>query len=275
MPPKYSSGNWSAAPFFANAKGPFAEHYRTMVWDYNGTIRRDMDQSMLLMAIYRDQVANHYDFDETQSNQAQAKYAAAVESHKALIEGDEWKDDLEEYDLGLERLRQLDSDPMRDGVESLKGQRETIRRERESKIKPFLAAIDKLWTNYQTSMNAIATSEQQATYGTIKFNKPLGMNTGSIDRFVPYFDIAIGLCLLLGLFTPVAALAAACFLGSVFLSQYPPSTGPSSSNYQLIEAMACLVLAGTAAGRFAGLDYFLHLIIRKVYGLPDRRRESR
>ena len=51
---------------------------------------------------------------------------------------------------------------------------------------------------------------------------PLGMNTGTIDRFVPYFDIAIGLCLLLGLFTPLAALAAAGFLGSVFLSQFPP-----------------------------------------------------
>jgi len=30
--------------------------------------------------------------------------------------------------------------------------------------------------------------------------------------------------------------------------------------------MACLVIAGTGAGRFAGLDYFLHLIVRKVWG---------
>jgi uncharacterized membrane protein YphA (DoxX/SURF4 family) len=87
-----------------------------------------------------------------------------------------------------------------------------------------------------------------------------------IDRFVPYFDIAIGLCLLLGFFTPVAALAAAGFLGSVVLSQYPPATGPTSSNYQLIECMACLVLAATGSGRLAGLDYFLHLIVRKVWG---------
>jgi uncharacterized membrane protein YphA (DoxX/SURF4 family) len=69
--------------------------------------------------------------------------------------------------------------------------------------------------------------------------------------------------LLLGLFTPVAALVAAGFLGSVFLSQYPPASGPSSSYYQLIEGLACLVLASTGAGRFAGLDYFIHLFIRR------------
>ncbi len=35
---------------------------------------------------------------------------------------------------------------------------------------------------------------------------------------------------------------------------------------QLIEALACFVLAATGAGRFAGLDFFLHLIVRKIAG---------
>jgi uncharacterized membrane protein YphA (DoxX/SURF4 family) len=94
------------------------------------------------------------------------------------------------------------------------------------------------------------------------------LDTTVIDPLVPYFDMTVGLCLLLGFFTPVAALAAAGFLGSVFLSQYPPAAGPMSTYYQLVECMACLVLAGTGAGRFAGLDFFLHLIIRKVWGFP-------
>ena len=262
---KYDKGNWSAAPFFANAKGPFAEDYRQMVWDSEGVIRRDIEQSMLYMAIYRDQVANHYGFDEAQLAKAQDNYAEAVaQQEQVLIDNEQ---DLEEYDLGAERLKQLDSDPMRDGVSSLRGQRETIRKERQAKLKPTLASIDQVWKCYADAQNAIATSDQQRDSGTIDFHKPLGMNTATIDRFVPYFDIAIGLCLLLGFFTPLAALAAAGFLLSVFLSQYPPSTGPGSSNYQLIESMACLTLAGTGAGRFAGLDYFLHLIVRKVYGV--------
>ncbi|WP_145416949.1 DoxX family protein [Planctomycetes bacterium K23_9] len=261
---KYQKGNWDAAPFFANARGPLADHFQKLVWDSDGNIRRDMDQSMLYLAMFRDQVANHYGFDEKQINQAQKNYATVVELQQQVFV--DYKQDLDEYDLGALREEAMDADPMRDGVASLRGQRDTIRRERVGKLKPALAEISQLWENYEANQNAVATPAQQEASGYLQFEAPLGMHTGTINRFVPYFDIAVGLCLLLGFFTPVAALAAAGFLGSVFLSQYPPVTGPASSNYQLIECMACLVLAGTAAGRFAGLDYFLHLIIRKTYG---------
>jgi uncharacterized membrane protein YphA (DoxX/SURF4 family) len=265
---KYQKGNWDASPFFANARGPFAEHFQRLVWDGDGTIRRDLDQSMLYLAMYRDQVANHYGFDEAQINQAQKNYAAVVDLQKLTLA--DYQQDLEEYDLGGAREEEMKADPVRSGVSSLRGQRDTIRRERLGKLKPALSAISQLWQNYEANQNAVATPAQKEASGYLDFEVPLGMHTGTINRFVPYFDIAVGLCLLLGFFTPVAALAAAGFLGSVFLSQYPPVTGPGSSNYQLIECMACLVLAGTAAGRFAGLDYFLHLIVRKAYGTqPD------
>ena len=265
---KKQAGSWSAAPFFANAKGPYADKFKQMVWDSDGAIRRNMDESMLMMAIYRDEVVRHYGFDEKQTQVAQERYAAAVNQQKMVLADNE--QDLKEYDLGVQRIKELDGDPMRDGVSSLGGQRETIRKENQDLIKPTLSEIDTLWSNYENSLNAIASADQFKAEGKLAFNKPLGMDTETINRFVPYFDIAIGLCLLLGLFTPLAALAAAGVLASVFLSQYPPTTGPGSSNYQLIECMACLVLAGTAAGRFAGLDYFLHIIVRKSFGAQPK-----
>ena len=265
---KKQAGSWSAAPFFANAKGPYADKFKQMVWDSDGAIRRNMDESMLMMARYRDQIVYHYGFDEKQTQMAQKRYAAAVNQQKMVLSDNE--QDLKEYDLGVQRIKELDGDPMRDGVSSLGGQRETIRKENQDLIKPTLSEIDTLWSNYENSLNAIASADQFKAEGKLAFNKPLGMDTETINRFVPYFDIAIGLCLLLGLFTPLAALAAAGFLASVFLSQYPPTTGPGSSNYQLIECMACLVLAGTAAGRFAGLDYFLHIIVRKSFGAQPK-----
>ncbi len=33
---KVQSGTWDASPFFANARGPFAEDYRKLVWDADG-----------------------------------------------------------------------------------------------------------------------------------------------------------------------------------------------------------------------------------------------
>ncbi len=265
---KYQTGKWDASPFFANARGPFAEEYRKLVWDADGSMRRDLEQTKVWFAKYRDRVGRHYGFNEDQAGAAQRNYAAAIERLEKVLADN--VDTLDEYDLGLQRVANLDQDPTRDGVSSLRGQRETIRRELIDLVDPVFAQIDAVWANYESAQNSLASSEQKKNAPPFKLGKPrlTRVDTNMINTYVPYFDIAVGICLLFGLFTPVAALAAAGFLGSVFLSQYPPSTGPTSSNYQLIESMACLVLASTGAGRFAGLDYFLHLIIRKVWGAP-------
>lgn len=270
---KRAAGNWSAAPFFANATGPLANQYRQMVWDVDGKFRLNKKANMRAWAIYRDQVIAHYGFDKAQVNRARATYAKAVDQYDWAIS--ENASDIEEFELGRSRVEMLDTDEAlrarRDGVDSLSGQRDTIRREWTQKGAKALSQIDTIWANYEIAQNAIATVEQADDHGPIKLRKPrtARIDTSIIDGALPYFDIVIGLCLLFGLFTPVAALAAGIFLGSVFLSQYPPGTGPTSSNYQLIESMGCFVLAATGAGRFAGLDFFLHLIVRKFWQAPD------
>jgi len=265
---KYRSGDWTAEPFFANAKGPFAGQFRQLVWDYDGAVRLDKEQTMIVWATYRDRIAKHFGFDEKQVALAQENYAKAVNQYEYVTELA--ANDIEEFQLGLGRINDLDGDPVRSGVDSLAGQRETVRRELNQKIAPVFKQIDMIWENYETAQNQIATDEQlqrDLAYQLIRPRVAM-MDTSVIDGLVPYFDMTVGWLLLLGLFTPVAALAAAGFLGSVFLSQYPPTTGPGSTNYQLIECLACLVLASTGAGRFAGLDFFLHLIVRKTYSRP-------
>lgn len=267
---KRQDGNWSAAPFFATARGPLAEHYRGMVWDADGKFRLDREATMLWWATFREDVADHYGFSEDQKRQAQVNYTKAVEQYDWVRS--ENAADLEEYVLGRDRIADFDSDQsekkLRDGVSSLGGQRDAIRREWNQKAAPALRQIDTIWESYEAVQNALATDQQMASVGrSLRLIKPRTshIDTSVIDGVIPYFDIAIGLCLLLGLFTPVAALAAAGFLGSVFLNQFPPTPGPTSSYYQLVESMACLVLAGTGAGRFAGLDYFIHLLIRRIW----------
>jgi len=78
-----------------------------------------------------------------------------------------------------------------------------------------------------------------------------------INKVIPWFDLTVGVLLILGLFTRWASLAAAGFLFSVLLTQpfWIPGTVPTY--YQGIEMVACLVLFAVHAGRFGGLDYFL------------------
>jgi len=262
---KYRAGNWDAKPFFANAKGPVAEHFRQLVWDWDGAIRLDEKRSLVHLATFRDRVVAYYGFDAKQQKLAQSNYAKAANQLAELLTSS--KSDIEEFKLGRLRLEKLESDANRSGVDSLVGQTATIRTEWNKKIAPTFKQIDAIWKNYELTQNNVATLAQAELRPPYKLGVPRSqrMDTSIINVIVPYFDIAIGVCLLLGLFTPVAALAAAGFLGSVFLSQYPPATGPASSTYQLIEGMACLVLAGTGAGRFAGLDFVIKSIILKLW----------
>lgn len=261
---KYRQGDWDAAPFFANAKGPFADHFHNIVWDHKGEYRRAAGTMEEHFQDFIDQAAVYYTLSDEQVTRAGDVLKATMESHKETLE--EYAGDLEEFDLGLERLEKMKADAARTGVESLAGQIETVRKENNDKLKPVMNDIDELWDGFEAQITAIGMENFYATDPpaplVLQKFRTARIDTSMLNKFVPFFDLAIGWCLLLGLFTPVAALAAAGFLGSVFLSQYPPATGPSSSMYQLIECMACLVLAGTGAGRFAGLDYFLQLFVR-------------
>ncbi|MGV3485428.1 MAG: DoxX family protein [Planctomycetaceae bacterium] len=262
---KYSAGDWDAKPFFANARGPVADHFRKLVWDWDGAIRLDESHADAAFKSFRSRVIRYYGFNDAQKQQANANYVKAMEQLRWILTSN--KVDIEEYKLGRKRIEQLENDPVRDGVASLGGQRSTIRTEWMQKIAPTLQQIDAVWATYEQAQNNVATLKQAESRPPIKIDLPRTqrIDTALINRIVPYFDLAIGVCLILGLFTPVAALAAAGFLGSVFMSQYPPSTGPSSTMYQLIEGVACLTLAGTGAGRFAGLDFLIHTIVQKLW----------
>ena len=71
---------------------------------------------------------------------------------------------------------------------------------------------------------------------------------------MPWFDVAIGACLILGLFTRPAAILGAAFLASICVSQWPLSPGAVPIYNQAIEMLALFALAAIGAGRFFGLD---------------------
>ena len=91
------------------------------------------------------------------------------------------------------------------------------------------------------------------------------------DTFLTYSLIAIGGCLMVGLFTRLASVGGAFFLLSVVLSQpalpgiFPPAPPSAGHNLfvtkELIEMVALAFLATTCVGRWAGLDFFIHRLI--------------
>jgi uncharacterized membrane protein YphA (DoxX/SURF4 family) len=75
--------------------------------------------------------------------------------------------------------------------------------------------------------------------------------------------LGVGICLLLGFFTRLASIVGALFLLGVILSQPPWMPDVTETMPQLIEFAALLVLAGTRAGRWAGLDFFMYALFNR------------
>jgi uncharacterized membrane protein YphA (DoxX/SURF4 family) len=75
--------------------------------------------------------------------------------------------------------------------------------------------------------------------------------------------IGVGVCLLLGFLTRIASVAGALFLLGVILSQPPWLPDAAPTMYHVIEFAALLALAGTGAGRWAGLDYFTYALFHR------------
>jgi uncharacterized membrane protein YphA (DoxX/SURF4 family) len=104
------------------------------------------------------------------------------------------------------------------------------------------------------------------------------LNTLDVANLLTMYGLcAIGVCLLLGFLTPFSALCAAAFLAMIYLSMPPwpglPPNPKAEGHYwivskNLVELIACMVVATTASGHWFGLDALF-------FGRRRRRRWAR
>ena len=259
---------FSSTGFLSAAKGPLAPMYHNMIWDADGLYRLSIEDTRDAWQAFRDQAASHYGFDEGQQRQADGvlkRYERQLNwyigSQQADI--DEYLEGLQRRDKYRGRAEDLDSEDIAKSrawteVPTLRGQLNTIEGDLKKKRDSWLRTIDGIWANYERDMNAVAGEEASQSRLSLTRVGRRAFDSVTVDRFIPYFDLAIGVLLVVGLFTRVASLAGAAFLASVVLTQWPWAPDAAATYYQSVELCALLVLAGTAAGRFAGLDFFIH-----------------
>lgn len=95
---------------------------------------------------------------------------------------------------------------------------------------------------------------------------------GVLESMTTYGLIVMGMCLMLGLFTRLAALGGAVFLLTAvvleqvawpgYYPQLPPSAGHALIvNKEVIEMLVLFALATTNVGRWGGLDFFIHYLV--------------
>jgi uncharacterized membrane protein YphA (DoxX/SURF4 family) len=137
----------------------------------------------------------------------------------------------------------------------------------------WVSAVENLETDLRRDLEAVLTKEQRAEATTMAavddaLTDSRQSRLNYINLVVTILTIGVGICLLLGFFTRLASIIGALFLLGVILSQPPwlPDALPTMPN--IIEFASLLVLAGTGAGRWFGLDFVTYAIFNRF-----RRRE--
>jgi uncharacterized membrane protein YphA (DoxX/SURF4 family) len=182
------------------------------------------------------------------------------------------EEDLQTYYRDLDRVAAYRQDPSWTGTDSLRGQVDKVATDAKKKATPWLKSVDRMWDDYEAEMNSLASPAQlEAAGGPLALQRPWlsRPNTTWIDSIIPYFDLAIGALLILGLFSRAAALFAAGFLAMVVVSQWPWAPGAAPVYYQFVEFAAALCLIAFPSGQFLGLDG----VLRSMYLRLTSRRE--
>jgi uncharacterized membrane protein YphA (DoxX/SURF4 family) len=239
--------------------------------DVNGLETLDPDRLKAAWAAEVGRIADHYGFDKDQRDKAAQELRHSEEA------ADLWFSDPE---AAADRKKYFDELAAVQAIEWNRGAL-SYERERAAAKRKDLDAERKTLTGYlqgqagalREAVIKLATVEQRDAAGPYV---PPWTKLDQVNAMTMYGLVAMGLCLMLGLFTPLAALAGAVFLGQIYLSMPPwPGLPPNPMaeghyfivNKNLIEMLACLSLVFIPTGSWIGLDSML-------FGWMFRRRET-
>jgi len=249
---------FSAEPYLRGSTGPLAPYFRGLVPDVNGLSKLDPDRVKEAWAADVERLGHHYSFDDEQRSEA------AKVLRKSLHDADEWFADREfiesrkKYYHDLAAVQAIERNR---GALSFERERAAAKRkDLNTDRKDLVGKIDAIGDALHEAVARLATPEQQSAAGPFA---PPRTSLDWINDLTTYGLIAMGVCLILGLCTPLAALAGAVFLGQVYLSMPPwpglPANPMAEGHYlivnkNLIEMLACLALVFIPTGQWIGLD---------------------
>jgi uncharacterized membrane protein YphA (DoxX/SURF4 family) len=293
---------FTARPFLALAKGPVAGFFYAMLPDIDARQRLHVDVD----------AKGHKSIDgkpvKSRWEQVQADFVeyygpkdksdlAAAETHAVLAEHakatcDKFAKRLDKYlndnvdDIAayFGSLNRFDNDKERlQGAPFQKERRWDRMKELREEAAKWIDDIEAQERAYARELYSLLDENEQlrklrddrglppASWNPLKWDRMKQLNVA-----VTVSLTAIGLCLMLGLCTPLAALGGAAFMAFVVMTQPafptiyphdPPVVGHALLvNKDFIEMVALLVIAATRAGRWGGLDIFLHRwILRPIF----------
>lgn len=248
-PEKFSSRH-----FLGAAKGPFAPLFASMIADRWGHARLNLEQTEARLSDYHAQVVRQFRFDDGQKKKADA----ALKDYKEYAQTyfAEKQSDIDKYFLEVERFEKASSSAQREDMPYTTERVAAKQTELNGQAGGWYAELGRFQTSFVNRLQRIAAEKQSVTKMP-PFPDP---SRSWVDKAVTVLVFGVGILLILGLFTRLAALGGAAFLASVIATQPFWVAGTEPTYYQVVEFLALLLLCASAAGQFAGLDYFVNAL---------------
>ncbi len=278
---------FSAEPFLTQAKGPLAQVFYAMVPDIDGRQRLQIgtdakgqevirgDSYIDAWQAMKDRVVGQYGLNADQTaraNELLARYKKAAEEYLA--------ENLDDIKVHFRKLALFESRKAAE-ANGPAHQKQRIWEEQQklrAEVNVWLDELDTMGEDFRLALWDLLDDQQKqkgpilgpvCTTESLPVNLPLvSTRTELLNFAVTYGLTAIGLCLMAGFFTRLAALGGAAFLTFVVLSQFPwPTVYPHAPEVvghalmvdkNFVELVALLALAALPVGRWAGLDWFLY-----------------
>ena len=229
------------AAWQAFAARPYTDWLETIVIDFGRTKKA---------------AAGHFTFDENQDLQALrllAFHEGRLRDYFATS-GDE----LATYRYELARLAEWQASESSTEVPFAQQRIAAKKKELAANAAAFKAAVEAIENDYRSDLMALAPPAIRDQHGDLP--RSTGPSAG-LDHFIMVSHFLIGGCLVVGLFSRLAAAGGSLFLLLVIGSQPPWVVGYSTIGYQIVMMLACLLLLATSAGRWCGLDYFVRKML--------------
>lgn len=279
---------FSSEPYWRAAKGPLAPLYQQlMLPDLYGEERLDYETMSTRWKSLLEQFKAKYKLSPEQeadaekaltlrTRQLQDYLDSTLEVYQATNADGETVEGVI-YFADLAKLRRAEDNAEIQEVPYGRVRTWDKHRELMSKSTPWIAQVESIEDSYYGDLRSLLDSSQRARGD---WNEQPNL-LARMDMVVIWFNIAVGGCLIVGLFTRLAAFSGAIFLITIIGAQpewptiYPPAP-PSSGhallvNKEFVEMLTLFALATTHVGRWGGLDFFVHyLLVRPLFGRGNR-----
>jgi uncharacterized membrane protein YphA (DoxX/SURF4 family) len=251
------------------SKGPLSGIYKGLVTDPYGRERLDYDKTRQAFEAYRDQVIATFGLNEEQQKKAGEltnDYLNQLQYFFLENEGD-----LDKYLIKLDAWEAAQqSNSFHLSYEQDWAGKESL--ELRGMAGPWLKTLGQLRDDFRRNMLIEVVGLEDPLPAKPAIADPAAM--GAMNTLVKWTVILVGIFLIFGLFTRFWSVIGAGFLLTVITSQWPGWTGATPTYYQVVEMFALLVLCATAAGRYAGLDFFVDAGIKMLTRRPSVNTEE-